>query len=60
MRIVVFLFAVFIICIVSGALLYFVEGERNDGYINTPGGILGNCDAHEHRIRRHSPNHSSR
>ena len=39
MRIVVFLFAVFIICIVSGALLYFVEGERNDGFTSIPQGV---------------------
>ena len=39
MRIVVFLFAVFIICIVSGALLYFVEGESNDGFTSIPQGV---------------------
>ena len=39
MRIVVFLFTVFIICIVSGALLYFVEGESNDGFTSIPQGV---------------------
>ena len=39
MRIVVFLFAVFIICIISGALLYLVEGESNDGFSSIPQGV---------------------
>ena len=39
MRIIVFLFAVFIICIISGAALYFVEGRYNEGFVSIPQGV---------------------